>query len=284
MSAECSWSSTAQRETAALYDSAQPLGNQEPEAVHLVRPIPAAVQFPVPSAPPTVIAGTPHARCTAEFRTTPPGRRARFDRVDRHQRSRRDPAPARPPGTRRARRHTAAGNNSPSSAASSSRGSRSSPTPTRSSRADRSLFPRETELLGGRRASRRLVADARCGRRRVGDRRRGGPAGTWAALEAGKTVALANKETLVVAGPLVMELAASARREAPAGRQRALGHLPGADRAHRGARSTRVVLTASGGPFRGRTRRRTGRRHAGAGAAASRPGRWGRRSPSTPPR
>ena len=27
---------------------------------------------------------------------------------------------------------------------------------------------------------------------------------TWAALEAGKTVALANKETLVMAGPLVM--------------------------------------------------------------------------------
>jgi len=35
-----------------------------------------------------------------------------------------------------------------------------------------------------------------------------GLTGTWAALEAGKTVALANKETLVVAGPLVMELAA----------------------------------------------------------------------------
>src|SRR5918998_3208941 len=31
--------------------------------------------------------------------------------------------------------------------------------------------------------------------------------GTWAAVEAGKTVALANKETLVVAGPLVMRLA-----------------------------------------------------------------------------
>ena len=31
--------------------------------------------------------------------------------------------------------------------------------------------------------------------------------GTWAALEAGKIVALANKETLVVAGPLVMDLA-----------------------------------------------------------------------------
>ncbi len=31
--------------------------------------------------------------------------------------------------------------------------------------------------------------------------------GTWAAIDAGKTVALANKEALVVAGPLVMELA-----------------------------------------------------------------------------
>src|SRR5207302_3635468 len=35
-----------------------------------------------------------------------------------------------------------------------------------------------------------------------------GLTGTWAALEAGKTVAVANKETLVMAGPLVMELAA----------------------------------------------------------------------------
>src|SRR5262249_56913770 len=34
-----------------------------------------------------------------------------------------------------------------------------------------------------------------------------GLSGTWAALEAGKIVALANKETLVVAGPLVTELA-----------------------------------------------------------------------------
>ena len=32
--------------------------------------------------------------------------------------------------------------------------------------------------------------------------------GTWAAVEAGKRIALANKETLVVAGPLVMRLAA----------------------------------------------------------------------------
>ena len=68
--------------------------------------------------------------------------------------------------------------------------------------------------------------------------------GTWAALEAGKTVALANKETLVVAGPLVMDLAAARRGEPASGRQRALGDLPGpASRAHKEVR--RVILTSS---------------------------------------
>ena len=75
--------------------------------------------------------------------------------------------------------------------------------------------------------------------------------GTWLALEAGKTVAIANKETLVMAGPLVMELAA----------QKNATVLP-VDSEHSaifqamqgGKRSEvrRVVLTASGGPFRGR--------------------------------
>lgn len=78
--------------------------------------------------------------------------------------------------------------------------------------------------------------------------------GTWAALEAGKTVALANKETLVVAGPLVMALA----------EKRGACILP-VDSEHSaifqalaGSRAEdvrRVVLTASGGPFRGRSRR-----------------------------
>lgn len=78
--------------------------------------------------------------------------------------------------------------------------------------------------------------------------------GTWAALEAGKTVALANKETLVVAGPLVTELA----------RERGSRLLP-VDSEHSaifqaiqaGAPSEvrRVILTTSGGPFRGRTTR-----------------------------
>ena len=76
--------------------------------------------------------------------------------------------------------------------------------------------------------------------------------GTWTALEAGKTVAVANKETLVMAGPLVVELA----------RQRGVRLLP-VDSEHsaifqamqsgRPDEVERVVLTASGGPFRGRS-------------------------------
>src|SRR5713101_4857263 len=79
-----------------------------------------------------------------------------------------------------------------------------------------------------------------------------GLAGTWAALEAGKTVAVANKETLVMAGPLVMELA----------QRRGTAVLP-IDSEHsaiyqalqtgQSAEVARVVLTASGGPFRGRS-------------------------------
>jgi 1-deoxy-D-xylulose-5-phosphate reductoisomerase len=76
--------------------------------------------------------------------------------------------------------------------------------------------------------------------------------GTWAALEAGKTVALANKETLVMAGPLVTDLA----------RRRGTALLP-VDSEHsaifqalqsgKQAELRRVVLTASGGPFRNYT-------------------------------
>ena len=78
--------------------------------------------------------------------------------------------------------------------------------------------------------------------------------GTWAAIEAGKTVALANKETLVVAGPLIMELA----------RSRGVAFLPvdsehsaifQALRAGKPKEVRRVILTSSGGPFRGKTAR-----------------------------
>jgi 1-deoxy-D-xylulose-5-phosphate reductoisomerase len=74
---------------------------------------------------------------------------------------------------------------------------------------------------------------------------------TWAAVAAGKTVALANKETLVMAGPLVMRLA----------RQSGATILP-VDSEHsaihqalcsgRPAEVARILLTASGGPFRTR--------------------------------
>lgn len=79
-----------------------------------------------------------------------------------------------------------------------------------------------------------------------------GLVGTWAALEAGKTVAVANKETLVMAGPLVMELAArrGARILPVDSEHSAIFQAMASGRREEVAR---VVLTASGGPFRGRT-------------------------------
>ncbi len=78
---------------------------------------------------------------------------------------------------------------------------------------------------------------------------------TLAALDAGRTLALANKESLIMGGPLVLD------RAAP-------GQIVPVDSEHsaiaqclRGGRSEevrRLVLTASGGPFRGRTREQLG--------------------------
>lgn len=76
-----------------------------------------------------------------------------------------------------------------------------------------------------------------------------GLAGTWAALEAGKDVALANKETLVMAGPLVMELAArTGARILPVDSEHSA--IFQAMQAGKAQELKRVVLTASGGPFR----------------------------------
>ena len=118
--------------------------------------------------------------------------------------------------------------------------------------ADRSAFPRETELLGGPDGVAKLAAAAGVDVVVSAVVGAAGLHGTWAALEAGKDVAIANKETLVVAGPLVMSLAArTGSRLMPVDSEhsavfQALTGYTAAD-------VTRVVLTGSGGPFRGKT-------------------------------
>ena len=76
---------------------------------------------------------------------------------------------------------------------------------------------------------------------------------TLAALQAGKTVALANKESLVVGGELVMDLVkGEPERLLPVDSEHAA--LAMALRGERREDLKRVVLTGSGGPFRGWTR------------------------------
>ncbi len=121
--------------------------------------------------------------------------------------------------------------------------------PEAAARQDWSSLPAETQLLVGDEGIGRVVAERDVQivvSAIVGS---AGLRGTWTALEAGKTVALANKESLVVAGPLVTRLA----------KQTGATILP-VDSEHSavfqalqaGKRDEvkRVVLTASGGPFR----------------------------------
>jgi len=76
---------------------------------------------------------------------------------------------------------------------------------------------------------------------------------TLSALQAGKTVALANKESLVVGGELVMDLVkGEPERLLPVDSEHAALAL--ALRGERREDLKRVVLTSSGGPFRGWTR------------------------------
>ncbi len=121
--------------------------------------------------------------------------------------------------------------------------------PAAAERQDWSALPENVELLVGPEAVARAAAGGEIDvvvSAIVGS---AGLQGTWAALEAGKTVALANKESLVVGGPLVTRLA----------RERGAALLPvdsehsaifQALQAGRREEVRRVVLTASGGPFR----------------------------------
>ena len=74
---------------------------------------------------------------------------------------------------------------------------------------------------------------------------------TLAALEANTTLALANKESLVMGGPLVLEKAKPGQIVPVDSEHSALAQCL---RAGTADEVRRLVLTASGGPFRGRTR------------------------------
>jgi 1-deoxy-D-xylulose-5-phosphate reductoisomerase len=74
---------------------------------------------------------------------------------------------------------------------------------------------------------------------------------TLAALEAGTTLALANKESLIMGGPLVLERAKPDQIVAVDSEHSALAQCL---RAGSAGEVRRLVLTASGGPFRGRSR------------------------------
>jgi 1-deoxy-D-xylulose-5-phosphate reductoisomerase len=78
-----------------------------------------------------------------------------------------------------------------------------------------------------------------------------GLAPTLAALSAGRTLALANKESLVAGGPLVQAAIRRPDQIVPVDSEHSA--LAQCLRAGRGEEVRRLVLTASGGPFRGRT-------------------------------
>lgn len=91
---------------------------------------------------------------------------------------------------------------------------------------------------------------------------------TMAAMEAGKDIALANKETLVTAGHLIMPLARKRNvRILPVDSEHSaiFQCLNGEDK----RRVSQILLTASGGPFRGRTREQM--RHIGVEDALKHP-------------
>ena len=74
---------------------------------------------------------------------------------------------------------------------------------------------------------------------------------TLAALRAGATLALANKESLIIGGPLVRDVAAPDQIVPVDSEHSAIAQCL---RGGRAEEVRRLVVTASGGPFRGRTR------------------------------
>lgn len=122
---------------------------------------------------------------------------------------------------------------------------------------DRSAFPAETELLFGPDSLEQIASHPDVDSVVCGIVGAAGLRSAWAATEAGKRVAIANKETLVVAGPLVMGLAArTGATLLPVDSEHSAVYQ--ALQAGRREDVQRVILTASGGPFRGWARDRLG--------------------------
>jgi 1-deoxy-D-xylulose-5-phosphate reductoisomerase len=113
----------------------------------------------------------------------------------------------------------------------------------------REAFEGDTELQFGPDALERMAAHADVDLVVAGIVGAAGLRSTWAALDAGKNVAFANKETLVVAGPLMLDLM---RRRGGTLLPVDSEHSAVFQALHSGRRGEvrRVVLTASGGPFR----------------------------------
>jgi 1-deoxy-D-xylulose-5-phosphate reductoisomerase len=111
-------------------------------------------------------------------------------------------------------------------------------------------FPRETEVWYGPDGLERIAAHPDIDTVVCGIVGAAGLRGAWAAIDSGKRVAIANKETLVVAGPLVMQLAARTGSVLlPVDSEHSAVFQ--ALQAGRRCDLKRIILTASGGPFRG---------------------------------
>jgi 1-deoxy-D-xylulose-5-phosphate reductoisomerase len=114
---------------------------------------------------------------------------------------------------------------------------------------DWSLLPSETKLLIGPSALEQIAADNDVDVVLAGIVGSAGLRSTWAALAAKKTVALANKETLVMAGGLMTRLARETGGQIlPVDSEHSA--IFQAMQAGRRNEVHRIVLTASGGPFR----------------------------------
>ncbi|MCH8042871.1 MAG: 1-deoxy-D-xylulose-5-phosphate reductoisomerase [Planctomycetes bacterium] len=116
---------------------------------------------------------------------------------------------------------------------------------------DWSDLPKHTELLVGSEGIARAVSEREVDVVLSAIVGSAGLAGTWAAIEAGKQVALANKETMVTAGPLIGPLAEkNGAKIIPVDSEHsAVFQALQSGQPHE---VRRIVLTASGGPFRDR--------------------------------